>query len=128
MNGKTVLSFTRSDLSDLDATQDMIYAFDPSSTNLAQHRVENRATFTINFATGEATENSDDTKTFHTAHGWCMMLGWGVMLPTGGFIARYTRELDPWKLNPALWFRLHVGIQSTGLLVAIAGWIIIMQV
>ena len=46
-----MLNFTRNDLSDLDATQNILYAFDPSSTNLAQHRVENMATFTINFTT-----------------------------------------------------------------------------
>lgn len=52
-----------------------------------------------------------DLKKYHIAHGWLMMFGWGIFLPLGVLIARYTRDIDPWGLSPALWFRLHVSLQ-----------------
>lgn len=49
------------------------------------------------------------------SHGVFNMLGWGILMVIGVMVARYCRHRDP------LWFYLHVGIQSTGLLMGITG-------
>lgn len=54
-------------------------------------------------------------------HGIFMFLGWGVLLQAGAFIARYFRHKDPW------WFKMHRGLQVSGLLLAIAGLICAVQ-
>ncbi|KAK3711397.1 hypothetical protein QZH41_013506, partial [Actinostola sp. cb2023] len=50
-------------------------------------------------------------------HGIFMFIGWGVLLQLGAFIARYFRHKDPW------WFKMHRGLQVSGLLFAIAGFV-----
>ncbi|XP_058949636.2 uncharacterized protein [Pocillopora verrucosa] len=50
-------------------------------------------------------------------HGIFMFIGWGVLLQAGAFIARYFRHKDPW------WFKMHRGLQVTGLVLTIAGLI-----
>jgi len=50
-------------------------------------------------------------------HGVLMGLSWGFLLPIGVFIGRFGRAKNP------LWFKLHRGIQSVGLLLAIAGFL-----
>ena len=50
-------------------------------------------------------------------HGVFMIIGWGILLQGGAFIARYFRYKDP------LWFHLHRIFQVSGLLFAIAGLI-----
>lgn len=52
-------------------------------------------------------------------HGSFMIIGWGLLLPTGVITARR------FKHRPnAFWFRFHRGIQSTGLLLATIGVLI----
>ena len=46
------------------------------------------------------------------------MMSWGFLLPSGIVIAKFMRHRDP------LWFRLHRAIQVTGILFAIAGFLI----
>uniref|UniRef100_A0A0G4I6R2 Cytochrome b561 domain-containing protein n=1 Tax=Chromera velia CCMP2878 TaxID=1169474 RepID=A0A0G4I6R2_9ALVE len=50
------------------------------------------------------------------AHGALMLASWGFLLPLGIAMAISGRKRDP------LWFKLHVGLQVTGLILAIAGW------
>ena len=52
------------------------------------------------------------------AHGVLMLLGWGVLLPWGAATAHTLKRFDP------TWFRVHVGLQITGLAVAIVGVVI----
>lgn len=49
------------------------------------------------------------------AHGALMLSSWGFLLPLGVLIAKFQRHRDP------LWFLIHRGVQSTGLLLAIIG-------
>ena len=50
-------------------------------------------------------------------HGVFMVVGWGILLQMGAFIARYFRKHDP------MWFHLHRVCQISGLLFAIGGFI-----
>lgn len=53
------------------------------------------------------------------AHGSMMLIGWGLLLPSGVIIARF------FKHRPAgLWFKIHKICQPIGLLFALTGWII----
>ena len=49
-----------------------------------------------------------------------MGLSWGVMLPIGVLVARYTKHTLPGG-QPAVWFRVHRGTQTAGLVISIAG-------
>lgn len=52
------------------------------------------------------------------AHGSMMLLGWGILLPTGVMIAKTMRHRNP------LWYKMHSVIQTVGLLLTIAGFIV----
>lgn len=55
----------------------------------------------------------------YLAHGSLMMIGWGLLLPSGAIIAKF------FKHRPnGLWFKLHRSIQIVGLSLALIGWII----
>ena len=56
---------------------------------------------------------------FMYAHGALMMTGWGVLLPSGIMIARFLKHRDG-----ALWFKLHVGMQISGLVLTFIGWVL----
>ena len=49
------------------------------------------------------------------AHGGLMLLSWGVLIPFGIGVARFSDK------SKASWFRVHVGLQISGLLVAAVG-------
>jgi len=52
--------------------------------------------------------------TYWILHGMFMVLGWGICLQAGAFVARYFRRKDPF------WFKFHRAVQPIGLLLAIA--------
>jgi len=54
------------------------------------------------------------------AHGVCMLIGWGILLPSGAGVAVGLKD----KLGAPLWFRVHMVMQMTGLVVAIVGFAI----
>ena len=56
---------------------------------------------------------------WYIGHGFCMLLGWGLMLPTGVLAARFLKH----RPN-ALWFKIHKNLQPTGLVVALVGFVI----
>lgn len=52
-------------------------------------------------------------------HWVCMLLSWGLLLPSGTLIARF------FKHRPnGLWYKIHRVIQVEGLTVALVGWIV----
>mmetsp|Transcript_11713 Transcript_11713/g.21339 ORF Transcript_11713/g.21339 Transcript_11713/m.21339 type:complete len:342 (+) Transcript_11713:52-1077(+) len=57
---------------------------------------------------------------FVVAHGTLMMLSWGFLLPLGVISARFLKHRQP----KGYWFKLHRAIQCTGLLLAVAGFLI----
>jgi hypothetical protein len=57
---------------------------------------------------------------FIRAHGTCMLLSWGLLLPAGALTARYLRHRQP----GGVWFKVHRAVQMSGLLLALVGWAI----
>lgn len=55
------------------------------------------------------------------AHALCMLLGWGIFLPIGTALAAGMRD----KLGAPLWYTLHRNMQCFGLVLAIAGVLVI---
>ena len=51
-------------------------------------------------------------------HGSLMLLSWGFLLPLGATVARFMKHTDP------LWFKLHRGLQMSGLFLAFIGFVI----
>merc|ERR1712032_579638 len=52
-----------------------------------------------------------------------MALSWGFLLPSGVIMARFFKGRQP----PGWWFKMHRAMQSTGLLLAIAGFAVIVH-
>lgn len=66
------------------------------------------------------TSGSLQTKIY--AHGSLMLIGWGLLLPSGAIFARF------FKHRPnSLWFKIHRALQLFGLTVALTGWIIALK-
>ncbi len=55
------------------------------------------------------------------AHGTCMLVSWGFLLPLGVISARFLKYRGG---EPAVWFKHHRPLQITGIIIAICGWII----
>lgn len=53
-------------------------------------------------------------------HGTLMLTSWGVMLPTGVIIARLAKHKKP----DGAWFKIHRTLQVSGLVLALAGWVV----
>jgi hypothetical protein len=53
------------------------------------------------------------------AHGSLMLVGWGLLLPSGTITARFFKHRPD-----GLWFKIHRALQIFGLLLALAGWVI----
>lgn len=66
----------------------------------------------------EKTNLSHPWFTIWMLHGMFMFIAWGLCLQSGAFIARYFRHKDPF------WFKFHRAVQSTGLLLAVVGFIL----
>jgi len=54
-------------------------------------------------------------------HGSLMVIGWGVMIPSGVIIAKLGRR----RLGS--WFHIHIALQSFGLLITLISWIIALK-
>jgi hypothetical protein len=49
------------------------------------------------------------------AHAWLMVIGWGLLLPSGAVVAHSFKSLGP------IWFRIHRTVQILGLSCALTG-------
>jgi Eukaryotic cytochrome b561 len=58
------------------------------------------------------------------AHGVCMSVGFGMLLPAGVVIALFGRDKQPSNGPKAWWFVRHRAIQSLGLCAVIAGFVL----
>ena len=91
---------------------------------MAYHRI-NVATISIGFASGKA--NPFDASSQHafliTAHALLMFIAWSVIFPVGAAFARWCKG---WKgvsgEKEGLWFPGHVGLQSVGWVLLVAGF------
>jgi hypothetical protein len=66
-----------------------------------------------------ALEGGGGLRPVHLAHASLMMVGWGLMLPSGVIIAKFLKHRPD-----GLWFRIHQPLQITGLIFTLTGWII----
>jgi len=73
--------------------------------------------FAVGANTPTSSKSSRHTKVM--AHAILMLLGWGFLLPSGTLMAKYFKHRPD-----GMWFKLHRGIQTLGLLLALLGWII----
>jgi len=73
--------------------------------------------FAVGANTPASSRSSRHTKVM--AHAILMLLGWGFLLPSGTLIAKFFKHRPD-----GMWFKLHRGIQTLGLLLALLGWII----
>lgn len=55
------------------------------------------------------------------AHGVLSVFGWGILLPVGVIIKRYSRNITK---NPEVWFMLHISFQISGYTVGVTAWAI----
>ena len=49
-------------------------------------------------------------------HGSLMLISWGVLLPLGAIFGKFLKHRGP------IWFKIHVGLQTLGLVMAIVGF------
>ena len=129
-DGKSILSFTAplswfEQFSSAGGALNLIWATG-SSNSLAYHEA-NRGEYTLAslpasgsglITLGSAGASGVSRSTLVMVHAIFMLLGWGVLLPSGAFIARYCKH---WG---ARWFKLHRGIQVVGLSCALVGFIV----
>jgi len=86
-----------------------------------------RASATINVATGSSSVEGIPMN--KQVHGGLMGVGWGIILPFGAFIARYTKPVGPFNVWPAradpkawqVWFIIHFIFQHVGLIIVSVG-------
>lgn len=52
---------------------------------------------------------------YYNAHGSCMLLSWGLLLPSGVLMAKIGKHRNPF------WFKFHRAVQLSGLTLAIIG-------
>jgi hypothetical protein len=76
---------------------------------------------TINFSSGAVTPGQEpNTRYKQRAHGFVMVTAWFFLLPAGIFMAAFFKHLHAW-------FRLHILMQTLGVLLAISGLIIAVE-
>ena len=67
---------------------------------------------------GEKSNAGGQLRSLFQAHGSCMLVGWGFLLPMGVTIAKTMRHRNP------LWFKVHRACNVLGLVFATVGFII----
>merc|ERR1711871_1067281 len=103
----------------------LVWAFGGSNS---KSRHSERGSMTVDLVapgqvsnTTNSTGDSDDLykskAVIWLAHGVCMALAWGIMVPLGIIIARYFKGVPPSKA----WFYRHQGVQMCAVVIAVAG-------
>jgi hypothetical protein len=93
-----------------------------STDALIEHPSDAKTTFSLNFVTGELVETQQEAKTkqsLQIAHGALMVAAFGVLLPSGVVIARYTKTLFGDS-----WFVVHMVVQLAGYFIGFAAFVI----
>jgi hypothetical protein len=125
-NGITTMYFTRTTASGQNPITDLTSVTVIGSTHdtfdgLQYHTCRVGQSYNLNLISGGASEGAGDQlyENLKNAHGALMLWGWGIFLTLGVIIARYGKSL-----GGDLWFELHRGLQTLGLILATAGFII----
>jgi hypothetical protein len=105
------------------ATNNLVWAYGSSNSKSAHIA---RGSQGIDFSGASNTTNSTSPSGLYKskaiiwlAHGVCMALAWGVMVPTGIVTARHFKGLP----GDATWFKRHRAIQMCAVVIAVAGLI-----
>ena len=120
-NGATTLYFTINGDSGVDirAPVPMIVAWNTRTDDLSSsHAASDRRAFEINFLSGEESAETSPKQKFWLLHGALMFLGWGLLVPAGVTAASSFKHEDP------AWIKAHRALNASGLLAALAGFIV----
>jgi len=97
----------------------IICSADETNQNLVYHSCTCPTSFTLDFVGGTGQRGGNNNPQRNT-HGVLMLVGWGIFIPLGMIVARYGRKTFP----DGLWFEIHRGLMSTGLLLTTSAFII----
>lgn len=115
-------TFSRAASPDFDPTGafNVLFARSDNSPTLAYHGTNNKSGALLDLAGGEggAAVSVGPTQAQRNTHGVLMTIGWGILIPLGIVLAASMRWRAP------LWFQLHRAVQTTGLIFALAGFIL----
>nr|XP_023911012.1 cytochrome b561 and DOMON domain-containing protein At5g47530-like [Quercus suber] len=90
----------------------------PKIHSLLRHEL--RSYGTLNFLSGNVKQGrGGKLVVLKSFHGIMCSISWGVMLPVGVLIARYSKVF---KTTDPIWFKLHVTCQSSGYIIGLIGW------
>jgi len=76
----------------------------------------------VNFATGAYAAAALPVSAIRVAHGAIMTMAWGVLIPTGIFLARFTKHVHPTTGPAAFWFHRHWIVQCVGAALSLLGF------
>ena len=85
-----------------------------SASQLSYHGAR-RGAFSLALGSGSVAVEVTAIAKAKVLHGVLMLLGWGVLLPSGVLIARFLKWKGP------VWLKLHIGLQISGLALGLAG-------
>lgn len=126
VDGVTTIYFTRTldsgahPITDITAVT-MIASTLDGFDGLGYHSCRVSQAYIVNLVTGNSTAGASRVANPQKdAHGALMMAGWGVFLVLGLIVAGYGRDI----FKEGLWFKIHQGLQTFGLICVTAGWVI----
>jgi hypothetical protein len=82
---------------------------------------DKQGSITLNFLTGESTAGVDGLQILKYIHAVLMFTSWGIILPLGGFLARYRPHPCG---GDCLWWPHHENLQWTGIIMSSGGYVI----
>jgi len=97
----------------------MVWAIGPSDS-LAHH--SSRGVIDWSLAGGVSSVSL--VNDYHVAHAVLMLLSWGVAMPLGMLIARFTKHFQATPGKKPFWFTWHIRIQIGSLVVALIAFIL----
>eukprot|EP00754_Rhynchopus_humris_P022159 Rhum_TRINITY_DN14773_c9_g1::Rhum_TRINITY_DN14773_c9_g1_i5::g.117293::m.117293 len=129
LNGKQVIRFDFANGSAFNPAQAFINVARDASDTLGTHAAGNRASISLNFASGVGVETADSsTRYWRKVHGYLMGLATLFVIPLGIFSKRYGKKLfgvsgsTVWPFGVA--FIAHMGCMITGSLMIFTAMLI----
>lgn len=116
--GRLLLRFTRPLAAGriaLDPQTPVMYLWAVGSASQLSYHGARRGAFSLALGSGSVAVEVTAIAKAKVLHGVLMLLGWGVLLPSGVLIARFLKWKGP------VWLKLHIGLQISGLALGLAG-------
>jgi hypothetical protein len=127
-DGRTVVEFSRMLIANDARDRSLVLGDNPvlfavASGDSLQYHGSDRGSAVINLSTGESSVDGIDPITVRRiVHGVLMTVAWCALMPAGTLIAALLKHriflIGHW------WFRLHVGVQSAGLLLTFIAFVL----